>query len=399
MIVDDVPYRPRSSKQPRHEQRRVRRSRRPEEPAEETRPASEPIRSRRRVDRPLSVDRPAKPEPPPEIFAPAWQAVARGVAFFLGAFLLLILLGEVRGASHDANLGWIDLRPCSAEVARGLLGACGSLLLLFAVHPIMPGFFRGLTILAVLALFGAALWNSYVFYQQFRAGEIHAKIPVAFPLHVAALSAVVFSGLIGLRGRSSNLSRDLFLAMFSAALCVASFPLAQFFCQGKVDNRRAADVAVVFACDVPPGAKLEQTLETRVRAACQLYEEKLVRKLILVAGPGKQGEEETEILRRLAVEQGVPEADLIPDTSGSAVESAVQGTLDLCEKNDLHNLLVVSDFYLLPRIKLCFRRFGKDVDTVPAVSEAGDKSPRASNEALAQEASALWVFYIQPLVF
>jgi hypothetical protein len=180
----------------------------------------------RRIERPIRAERPAVRDAPEELPAPAWLAVARGVALFLGAFTLLNLLGEIRGASHDANLWWIDLRPCPTEAARGFLGMTGALLMLFAVHPQLPRFFRGLTILCVLTFFGTALWNAYQYYEQIRGELIHAKCrwrsrctwPPAWRY---------FSGLLGHRGRSDHAARDLFVAVF-IALCVTGFPIARF---------------------------------------------------------------------------------------------------------------------------------------------------------------------------
>jgi len=389
--VNDTPSHPRSSAG----RRRVPR---PRSASGSDPGADETQRFRRRADRPLRVADDAAEEAREEATAPGWLAVARGVALFLGAFTLLNLIGEVRGASHDAHLGWIDLRPLTVEAARGFLGLTGGLLLLFAVHPGQPRFFRGLTILGVLTLFGASLWNAYQYYEQIRDAEIHARIPISFSLHVAACLAVVFAGLVARGGRSARPGRDLFVVLLTIAVCAAGFPLAQFYCQGKTDYRHAADAAVIFACDAPPGDDPSKSLEARVRTASRLYQDQLVRKLILTGGPGKGGMHEAEVMRRLAIEFGVPAADLISDTSGTATEAGVKGTLELFEQHGVHDVLVVSDFYLLPRIKLCYRRFGNEVDTVPAEEVAGVGNLRELQHELVREATALWVFYLQPLV-
>jgi vancomycin permeability regulator SanA len=139
-------------------------------------------------------------------------------------------------------------------------------------------------------------------------------------------------------------------------------------------------------------------MEARMRTASQLYQEKLVRKLMILGGPGENGVSEAEAMQKLAVEFGVPQADLVLVTSGADTEAAVKSSLERCEEGGLHNLLAVSDFYLLPRIKLCYRRHGKEVDTVPADQPDGANSLRELRHALVEEATALWVFYLQPLV-
>jgi vancomycin permeability regulator SanA len=154
---------------------------------------------------------------------------------------------------------------------------------------------------------------------------------------------------------------------------------------------------VVFACDAPPGENSAKSLEAACTAG-QLYREKFIRKVMIAGVSGKDGADAAESLRRLAVESGVLESDVILDSSGIATEAVVKSTLERFEEHDLHEILVVSDFYLLPRIKLCYRRFGKDVDTVPAEQPEDAGSLRELRHELVQEATALWVFYLQPLV-
>src|SRR4051812_21064682 len=131
-------------------------------------------------------------EPDQEPFAvPAWLAVSRAVAFFFGAFTLLNIFGEIRHPGFDANIWWIDVRGFPVQAARGALSFAAMLLIAFALRPAMSAFRRRVTFIVVLALFGAALWNAFVFYALLKRGQISTNFAVPFSLHVAASLAVI----------------------------------------------------------------------------------------------------------------------------------------------------------------------------------------------------------------
>ena len=62
------------------------------------------------------------------------------------------------------------------------------------------------------------------------------------------------------------------------------------------------------------------------------------------------------------------------------------------EERQLEKCLAVSDFYHLPRIKLCFRRQGIEVLTVPAQETVPPPAAQLGREVL-----ALWLYYFLPL--
>lgn len=312
--------------------------------------------------------------------------------------MLLTLLGDLRGLAASANFGWLDFGPCPVPWARAYLGFFGSLLVLYAVFPSMPTLIRALAVLCVFAGLGMAGWNAFRYYEQLRSGFIHSKLPIALSLHIGALLIVVLAGLFAGRRKSVRPGRDLFFALVTFAICVVGFPVAQIFCNGQTDERRAADAAVVFACDLPRGEDADKALEARVKTACDLYNDKQVRMLILAGGPGADGVHQSEEMRRIAVGLGVAETDILPETTGTDTRSAVTGSLDHLKEHELYNVLVVNDFHLLPRIKLSYRRAGVAVDTVPVESSMDPARWKKEPNEIAKEATALWLFYVEPLM-
>lgn len=325
--------------------------------------------------------------------APAWQAVSRGVALFLGSFSLLNLIGEARSPGFDANIWWIDLHPVPAPMARGLLALVGLLLVVYAVRPNMSAVWRRSAIAVVLLLFGTSLWNSVGYYNLIRQGTIQSDVALPFSLHVAALLAVVLVGLLLNPRRSSRVGRDLIVAVLTLAVCLVGFPLAQMYCFGQTDYRRPADAVVVFGCRALADGTPSDALSDRVQTGCELYHAKLANKLIFSGGPGDGAVHETEAMRRLAVQLGVPAEDIILDPDGFNTQATVTNTARELSQRDFTQVLAVSHFYHLPRIKLCYRRVGIEVVTVPA--ENRHNVPVGYN--LAREVVALWLYYLQPL--
>ena len=335
--------------------------------------------------------------PPPKdsgAGAPAWYAIARGVAFFLGIFALLNLAGELRTPGFDANLWWIDLRPVPAPVARGLLALTGLLLAVFALKPDFPDPLRRVAVLLTIALFAVALWNVFGYYTLLKQGAIHTDFPLPFSLHVAACLAIVAAGLMADPAPSDLPGRDGLLVVATVVACAIAFPLAQMACFGKTDYRREAEVAVVFGCRTYRDGRPSEALADRVQTGCELYQEGLVDRIILSGGPGDGEVHETEAMRDLAIELGVPADRILLDRQGLDTQSTVNNTAPHFRKERLRTVLAVSHSYHLPRIKLCYRRAGIDVLTVPARQQ---RPLERQERLLMREVAALWLYYARPL--
>lgn len=177
-------------------------------------------------------------------------------------------------------------------------------------------------------------------------------------------------------------------------VCVAIFPFAQMLCFGKTDYRRSADVAVVFGARAYKDGRPSDALADRVNTACQLYRAGLVKKIIFSGGPGDGAFSESTVMRRMAIGLGVKPADIVTDDLGLNTQATVKNSEALFAQMHAKNVLVVSHFYHLPRIKLAYQRTGWEVYTVPA------KETRFLGLLpyyMSREVAALWVYYLRPL--
>jgi vancomycin permeability regulator SanA len=319
-------------------------------------------------------------------------AVARGLALLLGLFTLLNVIGELRNPGFDANLWWIDLRFASPAINRLVLMVTGVTLVSFAMRPQLApcrGWFA-IALLSVLIVIAAM--NAWTFHRLMSHGAIHSIRPVSLSSLILVVLVWIGWGIWHRRWYSPPrwLDRISFGATIAAGALL--FPLAQMFCYGSTDYRRPADVIVVFGCYVRPDGIPSMALSDRVKMSVELYHEGLAPRLLFSGGPGPASVHETEAMRTLAMSLGVPDSAIELDRDGLSTQETVRNFAKMYPVNH-PRVLAVSNFYHLPRIKLCFRRAGYEVWTVPA----RDSNRLYYQERLMlREVAALWWYYLNP---
>jgi uncharacterized SAM-binding protein YcdF (DUF218 family) len=325
-------------------------------------------------------------------------AFSRAVAVFIGGFSLLNLVGELRYPGFDANHWWIDFRPAEPFAAWLFLGVVSISLIAYSICPTLSRRRRVLTLALVGILLVTCIRNVVNFYVLLGRGTIRAGFPVAFSLFVSAALAIVFAAAaagkpkLGARMRGAA-PKTAFVA--TIVVCLIGFTLGQMFCFGKTDYRRKCDAVVVFGARVYADGRLSHALGDRMRTGCQLYLDGLASKLILSGGPGDGEVHETEAMKRMALELGVPKGAIVLDEEGVNTQATVKNTCKMFERLGIKRVLVVSHFYHLPRIKMTYQRRRWEVYTVPAKeSYVLTEMPKY----ILREVAALLVYYLRPLV-
>jgi uncharacterized SAM-binding protein YcdF (DUF218 family) len=338
--------------------------------------------------------------------APAWFAVTRATAFFLGSLTLLNLLGEMRFSHFSATGWWIDLAFLPRPAARGVLALSAVLFLAFAIFPRANSLVRRLGALSTLGLLAATGWAAYRFYRQDHAGQNFHDLPLPFALHLASLLTVALAGQLFGSWERTSFFKDFFVGMVTLGVCAASFPLAQFFCVGQLDDRvpgeAPADAVVVCAGS---GEEKKGADEKAAPApapnpfttACQLYRDGRVKKILFVARPDQTATsaQVLQTLRRAAQAEGVSEADLLSPPAPADSRTVLADSAKLLDEQKLSRVLVVAPFYEVPRIKLSLERAGLEVHCAPIREDV--RSPKM-RPLLMREAAALWMCHLQPLL-
>lgn len=322
----------------------------------------------------------------------SWTPAARGIALFLGAFSLLNLLGELRHPGFDANLWWIDFRPLAEVPSDVFLALASALLLAYGLAPNPAPRRRRASLLCVDLLLVLTLWNTV------SAGLLAARraIAMGFPLPLSALIAAALALVDRALRRAprEHGPRSCAIAAAAFAACALLFPLAQMFCFGKTDYRRPARAIVVFGSRAYADGRPSQSLGDRMGTACELYRAGLGELLLVSGGPGDGAFHETDVMRRLALEAGVPAQAILVDREGLNTFATVRNSIPMLEAKGSRRVLAVSHFYHLPRIKLAYQRQGWEVYTVPArETRLLLKMPYF----ILREIAALWAYYLRPL--
>jgi len=202
---------------------------------------------------------------------------------------------------------------------------------------------------AALALTGfavLALVNAGEFYALRAGGLRAAALPFSLVTLAVLLGAIARTFHDGPDGRWTWRTAG-------AALAAPSLVLLHLFSFGATDYARRADAIVVFGAGVTPEGRPSLALWDRVQHGIRLHRSGLAPLLVLSGA-----DDEVPVMRRLALEAGVPEEALVCDPAGVNTYATLA--------NLRHRRVVaVSHYYHLARIKLTASRLGIRCATAP----------------------------------
>jgi vancomycin permeability regulator SanA len=335
----------------------------------------------------------------------AVSAISRGGALFLGLFVLIGLVGELRGRQTDIELWFVDLRDLPAIVRLGCLAPFAALLVIWATTRRPATIVIRATAISCLVIAALAVRDTVRFLALAPDTGVRASMPVPLSAVIAAL--LVSLAVVVVRSRGGWRRGDdeagpgvrAIVAVAVAALGWALvFPVAQMAFFGTTDYRRPADAAVVFGARVYANGVPSPLLADRLAAGVQLYRDGLIPTLVVSGGTGADGWNEAEVMADVAVAGQVDRTAVVVDRVGVTTEATVANTVAWLAVRypgiDPRNLRViaVSQAYHLPRIQLAFAAAGVDVLTVPAP----DPIPISEMPLLvAREIPAFWAYYVR----
>jgi vancomycin permeability regulator SanA len=321
------------------------------------------------------------------------QTIGRAIAFFLGSFSLLNILGQFRIEGFDANSWWIDFGSMAPGIASVLLTIVSLLLIFFTIMPNMPRRLRGIMDGLLLFLLVVCIYNACDFFNLLRLGTISSGFPVPFSLLVAIGIIIVLNTSAAKRPGHGQMKRG-FIFLATIGFCMMILPIAQMFCFGKTDYRRDADVVVVFGAGVKIDGTMSDALTDRTVTGCNLVLEGHAPVIIFSGGPGPGAVHETAAMKKRALKMGVPADAIIVDEDGLNTQKTVENTTKIFAENSYKDVIVVSHYYHLPRIKMTYQRHQLQVLTVPAKES---RILLMLPKYILREIAAIWVYYLRPL--
>lgn len=317
------------------------------------------------------------------------RILVRGIALFLGLFSLCNVIGNWANPVWNGNSWWIDLPNLNPSIQNTVLLIGGGLLLTYGLNPNMNRVRRAMMLAVILFFAFVALWNTWAVWKLAYQGRIELGFPVPFSLFISiALVCILVESLR--KNIKHPIKHEAALVAFMAIIMALLFPLAQMFCYGRTDYRRQADVAVVLGARAYADGSPSQALYDRVRTAAELFNSGYVSRLLLSGGPGDADWHETDVMRKVALNMGVPSDCILIDREGINTNATAQNSVEQLSNIRATKILVVSHAYHLPRVKLSYQKLGLKVYTVPArESRLLSQLPRF----MAREIAALWYYW------
>ena len=77
-----------------------------------------------------------------------------------------------------------------------------------------------------------------------------------------------------------------------------------------------------------------------------------------MAEEGKEGVDEALVMKEHLMSQGIPESIILVDSDGMNTYVSIENSLKIMEENNFSSVMVVSNYFHIPRIKLACNKFG-----------------------------------------
>jgi len=191
------------------------------------------------------------------------------------------------------------------------------------------------------------------------------------------------------------------LKAFGAALAAgaACFALASFYVELRYQDRVVSlslappsPVALVYGAGLARGPSPSRILAERLDAALALYQAGKVQKVLVSGDNSDRFHDETEAMRRYAIERGVPAEDVLGDDAGL---STYDSTIRARDVFGVRRVLLVTQRFHLPRALYIANGSGIEAYGV-AADEGRDEGSAYTLRELVSRPVALAMVLLQP---
>lgn len=127
---------------------------------------------------------------------------------------------------------------------------------------------------------------------------------------------------------------------------------------GLHDDIGHADVALVLGSKVEADGEPSSRLRARLDKTVELYRAGWFPEIFASGGIGKEGYDEAVVMKAYLVAHGIPNERVIVDNSGATTFASARKTRQILRDEKLNSVLVISQYFHIPRAKLALKRFG-----------------------------------------
>jgi vancomycin permeability regulator SanA len=185
-------------------------------------------------------------------------------------------------------------------------------------------------------------------------------------------------------------------------LCVVALVLAAFAVtywaidrRSALDDSASADVILVLGSAVWPNEQPSPSLRARTERAIELYQQGYAPYLLLSGGLGRYPPEEAEVMRRLAVEAGIPQEALILDKEAHSTWESMEKAQEIMGQEGWETAIIVSDPFHIQRALLMAGDAGFQAYGSPALDSPTYTIPSRRLFYTSREVLALWWYVVQ----
>jgi len=127
---------------------------------------------------------------------------------------------------------------------------------------------------------------------------------------------------------------------------------------GLRDHLSRADIGLVLGSKVDPDGTPSPRLRARLDMTLELFRGGYFPTVLASGGTGKEGYDEALVMRDYLVSHGIPKERVITDSAGMTTFASARNTLQIVRQQKLNSVLVVSQYFHIPRVRMALKRFG-----------------------------------------
>lgn len=163
------------------------------------------------------------------------------------------------------------------------------------------------------------------------------------------------------------------LTLFLLVLCPWTLWIIS---DGKKEELSRADVGVVLGGLVLKNKQPSPGLCARLDRTIDLYRAGYYPKILVTGGVKTQKIDETRLMRAYLLARGIPDTAILIDSKGENTYLSARNTAALARAQGWHRVLVITQYFHLPRTRLAFKRMGVETlySACPQYSDLRDPS-------------------------
>lgn len=126
---------------------------------------------------------------------------------------------------------------------------------------------------------------------------------------------------------------------------------------GVTDDASYSDVILIFGNKVYIDGSLSKRLQSRLDKGIQLYNQRIAPTIIVSGGLGKEGHQESAVMKEYLLLHGIPKSAIIEDKNGYNTYQTAKNVKAVIE-NTTAKIVIVTQYYHITRAKLALKKFG-----------------------------------------